>query len=353
MAWFVPMPDAIITMTLLDAPGHVVVHRASLKSTYFPDDFFVKATQSDLSIASAADKRDGLTGEPVVTRFIDAQAIRTVVPVLAELVEEKADETAHALVALSCGDIDPAIVLDILKTGTWPTSGNAAAEAAAFAHHLLTAGRDAITVAKGVTWECCGSLYRYSILPRWDFELAAPDALTLEAVAQILWRLTGREVTTETGIDTVRLTSTNVRIECRREITTSDVVQGVDVQQTDASAPFATKLATYYGLRTALVALGCYNPMDRARARQAVAEAAAKREAPAAAARAAARVHARVSSSGSSHGRAAPARSRPTTTCGSIRANSTRPTPSGPRCKRSWRAWRTTASNPRPRSRRW
>lgn len=77
---------------------------------------------------------------------------------LEELVEKQPDTTARALQKQGGGKTDLALIAAALKTGAWPTNGDPAVEAAAFAHQLLRRARQAIDVKMALCWEYRGAV---------------------------------------------------------------------------------------------------------------------------------------------------------------------------------------------------
>ncbi len=128
-----------------------------LRSGRFLDSFLMKATGTDLGVFRGADDRDE-AGEKLVTCLIDKDTLLEVLPELEALVETKADATAQALSQHGGGSADVARVAAALASGTWPTSGDPAEEAAAFAHQLLKSARVAKQDRMGVCWEYRGQV---------------------------------------------------------------------------------------------------------------------------------------------------------------------------------------------------
>lgn len=126
-----------------------------VRSGLLVDSFFLTATNSDLAVTRARDTRDR-DDKHVATAFIDQASLVTVLPTLAELVEAKSEATAQALCARRGAGASPSRVAWALRTGTWPTNGDVAEEAAAFAHHLLRSARAAVDDQCGVCWEYRG-----------------------------------------------------------------------------------------------------------------------------------------------------------------------------------------------------
>ena len=121
------------------------------------DVFLMKATHADLGVFGSAEETDA-AGEPLATCLIDRETLLEVLPYLEALVEGKAADTARALVTHGGGGADLARVIEALETGVWPTSGDPAEEAAAFAFHLLKSARVAKGDRMGVCWEYRGQL---------------------------------------------------------------------------------------------------------------------------------------------------------------------------------------------------
>lgn len=128
-----------------------------VRSSRMLDAFFMKATASDLGVLRLADDTDA-AGEKLTTCLIDRQSLLQALPDLEALVEAKADDTARALVRYGGGGADVARVTAALGTGEWPTSGDPAEEAAAFAFHLLKSARVAKGDEMGVCWEYRGEI---------------------------------------------------------------------------------------------------------------------------------------------------------------------------------------------------
>ena len=116
------------------------------------DTFLMKATKSDLGVFAFDKASDGSE-----TCMIDQSTLVDDIAPLERLVETKRIETARALhehgkKAGSLTQIEAA-----LQSGTWPTNGDAAEEAAAFAHHLLRCARFGMENHMGVCWEVRGA----------------------------------------------------------------------------------------------------------------------------------------------------------------------------------------------------
>jgi hypothetical protein len=128
-----------------------------IRSGRYIDTFFLKATDSDLGVLQCAERTDD-DDQKLETNLIDRSTILKMLPKLGTLVEERAKQTAAALVAHAGGKGDVARVAKALKTGDWPKTNSPAEEAAAFAHHLLVSGRTAKARKVGVCWEFRGKL---------------------------------------------------------------------------------------------------------------------------------------------------------------------------------------------------
>jgi hypothetical protein len=129
----------------------------AVQSGRYLDTFLMKATASDLGVFASADDVDS-AGDKLVSCLIDRETLVEVLPDLEVLVEARADETARALCVHGGGGADLARVAEALASGAWPTTGDPAEEAAAFAHHLLKAARVAVQDRMGVCWEYRGEL---------------------------------------------------------------------------------------------------------------------------------------------------------------------------------------------------
>ncbi len=112
--------------------------------------FLAAGTTTDLD-AWLAEDRDGELAEGVETRVIHKSSVAAVLARLEALIAN-AEPTAAALCAYGGNSSDVARVTAALQTDGWPTSGDPAEEAAAFALHL----RDYLRIAKderiGVCW---------------------------------------------------------------------------------------------------------------------------------------------------------------------------------------------------------
>jgi len=126
------------------------------RSGRYPDGIVLQATNSDLGVFECDPDEDIDTGEKLHTFLIDRKTLVKVLPKLKAIVETNAATTARALVENVGGAAELERVSDALKNGTWPEVDDAAAEAAAFAHHLLGYARIAVASGKGVCWEYRG-----------------------------------------------------------------------------------------------------------------------------------------------------------------------------------------------------
>lgn len=99
------------------------------------DTFFMKATGSDLSVIGCEDRKrpDGLLQTSLLVRDV----VVAVIPDLEALIDTNADATARALLKHGGETSELARIAAALSSGTWPTSGDPAEEAAAFARQLL------------------------------------------------------------------------------------------------------------------------------------------------------------------------------------------------------------------------
>jgi hypothetical protein len=127
-----------------------------------PDTMFMRGTGLDLAVFGE-DLPDGHL------QMIDGASLSGwVLEMLVTAVERDAKATTLALVALSCASKDPATseeVATALGTGVFPgevgQGKGAILQAAAFAHHLLAAGRHATPVGASVVWEFTGGRCSY------------------------------------------------------------------------------------------------------------------------------------------------------------------------------------------------
>jgi uncharacterized protein (TIGR02996 family) len=126
------------------------------RSGHYPSILLFRATQVDLGVIECEPKVDWETDEKVHSYLIDGRTLAERLPLLAAMVDSNAAATARALVAKVGDTADLAGVLDALKAGTWPDGNDAAAEAGAFAHHLLEYARLAVQFEMGVFWEYRG-----------------------------------------------------------------------------------------------------------------------------------------------------------------------------------------------------
>lgn len=119
--------------------------------------FLMGATHHDFGVFGAADEVDH-AGEKVDTAVIFNEGLREVLPILERLVETERGVTVQALYVHGGCTGDMSRITEILRTGEWPTTGDAADEAAAFAFHLLAHGRTALAANLGVCWEYRGEI---------------------------------------------------------------------------------------------------------------------------------------------------------------------------------------------------
>ena len=123
--------------------------------------FFMKATDDDLGVFGSETEpvdEEGRTLETAIIFGSDLGDVR--IPMLVERLETHPDETARLLVAHGGGRGDVAAVKNALTSGAWPESGEAAEEAAAFAHQLLKWAKKAVAdgLGMGVCWEYRGEV---------------------------------------------------------------------------------------------------------------------------------------------------------------------------------------------------
>lgn len=128
-----------------------------LRSRCYLDTFLMKATRSDLGVLRLADDVDD-EGEKLITCVLDKGTVLEVLPDLEAMVETNAEGTARALCEYAGEGANLARITAALKSGTWPTSGDSAEEAAAFAYHLLKSARDGKQFQMGVCWEYRGDV---------------------------------------------------------------------------------------------------------------------------------------------------------------------------------------------------
>ena len=117
--------------------------------------FLMTATDTDLGVFGGEPEIEQ-DGQQLEACMIDREMLVEVLPQIEAMVEADADETARVLHAHGGGTADLARVVDALKTGAWPESGDPAEEAAAFARHLLSYARVAKQEQMGVCWEYRG-----------------------------------------------------------------------------------------------------------------------------------------------------------------------------------------------------
>jgi hypothetical protein len=135
------------------------------RSGRYPDRVFRKATKIELDMIASPPNEDYENGEKLTTFIIDSTTLESVIPRLEAAVVENAEATARALVESVGETAELSRVSEGLRAGRWPEVDDAAAEAAAFAHHLLVYARVAALAGNGVCWE-----YRR------EFPLAETDA---------------------------------------------------------------------------------------------------------------------------------------------------------------------------------
>jgi hypothetical protein len=128
-----------------------------LRSGRMLDSFFMIAMSSDLGVLRCSDDKDD-DGVKLVTCLIDRETLIEVLPDLEALVETNAAATAHALQAHGGGQTTVDRVFHALSSRTWPESGDAAEEAAAFARQLLDHAHIAKQFRLGVCWEYRGDV---------------------------------------------------------------------------------------------------------------------------------------------------------------------------------------------------
>lgn len=120
------------------------------------DTFFMKATNSDLSVIGCDDrKREGV---PLQTRVLVREVVADIIPDLKELLDKNANATALALQKHGGGNTDLERISAALRSGTWPTNGDPAEESAAFARQLLNHAVLAKEAKMGVCWEYHGDV---------------------------------------------------------------------------------------------------------------------------------------------------------------------------------------------------
>lgn len=128
----------------------------SVRSGRYLETFLMKATGADFSIFDSTIVATDKNGTEVKTSVICDGDIGHVIEDLATLVEKHTEQTAKALVEHGPGGASIETIVNALKSGAWPLDGDAATEAAAFAHHLLKYARIADGDATGVCWEYRG-----------------------------------------------------------------------------------------------------------------------------------------------------------------------------------------------------
>lgn len=129
-------------------------------SARFLDTFLIKATSSDFGVFSSDERPVDDKGVAVETGVIMSSSTPKILPGLVAIVEEKPDETIEALAKHGGSTANLGRAREALTSGTWPTSGDPAEEAAAFAFYLLKHARIAERSLKGVCFEYRGQLTR-------------------------------------------------------------------------------------------------------------------------------------------------------------------------------------------------
>ena len=130
-----------------------------LNSGRLLDTFLMAATNADLGVFACEDREDADEDDVLLqTRLLTRPTVLETLPDLEELVETKADATARALQKHGGGKADLELISSALKSGDWPTNGDPAVEAAAFAHQLLYRARQAKSVKMAVCWEFRGDV---------------------------------------------------------------------------------------------------------------------------------------------------------------------------------------------------
>ncbi len=119
--------------------------------------FAMKATNGDFGVLGCRDER-GKDGERVDTNLSADVDLADVLADLEELFITKADQTIAQLLALDESQSSAAQIAAALTTGSWPSTGDAAEETAAFIHHLMKAMRAAKEKKLGVCWEYRGEI---------------------------------------------------------------------------------------------------------------------------------------------------------------------------------------------------
>lgn len=127
-----------------------------LRSGRLLDTFFMKATSSDLGVFGCEDREDDDVA--LTTRLLTRATVVEMLPDLRGLVETHADATARALQKHGGGETDLALISAALASGTWPTTGDVAVEAAAFARQLLIRAVQAQEVKMALCWEFRGDV---------------------------------------------------------------------------------------------------------------------------------------------------------------------------------------------------
>jgi hypothetical protein len=152
-------PDSFEEMTLLERGTNSSGFKMfPVRSGRAIDTFLMAATKSDFGVFESSEVLKDKEGRKVHSNMIARASMPGVIKDLERLVEKKPDKTAKALVAHAKGKSDLARVLAALESDEWPEGGDPAEEAAAFAHHLLNAARDAKQYLNGVVWEFRGTI---------------------------------------------------------------------------------------------------------------------------------------------------------------------------------------------------
>lgn len=119
--------------------------------------FAMKALSADFGVLHCRDER-GQDGERVDTNLIADIDLSDVLADLEARFITNADETIAQLLAHDENRSNAAQVTAALTSGTWPATGDAAEESAAFIHHLMKAMRKAMERKMGVCWEYRGEI---------------------------------------------------------------------------------------------------------------------------------------------------------------------------------------------------
>lgn len=119
--------------------------------------FAMKATNADFGVLGCRDER-GKDGENVDTNLIADVDVADVLADIESRFITQADQTIAQLLAHDENQSTAAQIAAALTTGTWPATGDAAEESAAFLHHLMRAMRAAKEKKLGVCWEYRGEI---------------------------------------------------------------------------------------------------------------------------------------------------------------------------------------------------